>query len=167
MEFAAKIGFYGVAAATLAGAWFTVSARNLFRAALGLALALFGVAGLFLYMEAEFLAAVQLLVYVGAILTLMIFGIMLTHRIADPNLKKWNRQSGRAGIVSAVIGVGLSAIFLKASWNQSGADFPPVPVPFLGRAILTTQLLAFELLSLLLLGALVGSLYIARKEKRC
>ena len=83
----ARAVFYGFAALTLAGAWVSVSARNLFRAAIGLAAALFGVAVLYLFLRAEFLAVTQLLIYVGAILTLLIFGVMLTARIADAGVE--------------------------------------------------------------------------------
>lgn len=165
LELAAKAGFYAVAAATLAGAWWTVSARNLFRAALGLALALFGVAVLYLYLEAEFLAVTQLLVYVGAILTLLVFGVMLTARIADPNVARWNRQAGLALALTAVMGLGLARLFLSTPWAAPGAVAAPVGLKALGQTLLTSYLLPFELLSVLLLGALVGAIYIARKEE--
>lgn len=162
-EIAARAAFYAVALATLAGGWFAVSARNLFRAALGLALALFGVAALYLYLQAEFLAVTQLLVYVGAILTLIIFGVMLTARIADPAQPRWNRQAGAALGVAGLLGAGLCWLVLAAPWS-SPAGAPPVPLAELGRTILSTYLLPFELLSVLLLGALVGAIVIARKD---
>lgn len=163
-DLAAKAAFYAVAAGTLAGAWVAVSARNLFRAALGLALALFGVAALYLFLEAEFLAVTQLLVYVGAILTLLVFGVMLTARIADPSVARWNRQAAGAFVLAAVIGGGLAWAYLQTPWPAETAPAPPVPLPAIGRMIVSGYLLPFELLSLLLLGALVGALYVARKE---
>lgn len=167
LRLAAQAGFYLVAATTLLGAWFTVSARNLFRAALGLALSLFGVAVLYLYMEAEFLAVSQLLIYVGAILTLIIFGVMLTARIADPNLRTWNKQAGISFFLAVGLGVGLAQLFLKTPWSNivpaNGGG--PVTLAALGRSLISIYLLPFELLSLLLLGALVGAIVIARKER--
>jgi NADH-quinone oxidoreductase subunit J len=167
LRLAAQAGFYAVAAATLLGAWFTVSARNLFRAALGLALALFGVAVLYLYLEAEFLAVSQLLIYVGAILTLIIFGVMLTARIADPNLRTWNKQAGISLFLVLGLGIGLTQLFLKTPWSDiipaNGGG--PVALADLGRSLISIYLLPFELLSLLLLGALVGAILIARKER--
>ena len=163
LEIAAKAAFYAVALATLAGAWYAVSARNLFRAALGLALALFGVAALYLFLQAEFLAVTQLLVYVGAILTLIIFGVMLTQRIADPSTPRWNGQAGASAVVCAVLGVGLAALVLRAPWRAAPVSVP-VGLPDLGRTILGGYLLPFELLSVLLLGALVGAIVIARKD---
>ena len=162
-ERAAQAAFYMVALCTLLGAWFAVSARNLFRAALGLALALFGVAVLYLFLEAEFLAVTQLLVYVGAILTLIIFGVMLTARIADPAVRRWNRQAAAAFVLAAVAGVGLARAYLAAPWPAAEEPGRIVSMADLGRAIVTTYLLPFELLSVLLLGALVGAIYIAKK----
>ncbi len=164
IELAAKAAFYVVSGATLLGAWFTVSARNLFRAALGLALALFGVAVLYLFLEAEFLAVVQLLIYVGAILTLILFGVMLTARIADPSVPRWNRQAGIALLLTVGLGLGLAFLFLAAPWRMPEALAPAVSVAALGRTLLSDYLLPFELLSALLLGALVGAIVIARKD---
>ena len=165
LEWAAKAAFYGVAAVTLGGAWYAVSARNLFRAALGLAGALFGVACIYLFLEAEFLAVTQLLIYVGAILTLLIFGVMLTHRISDPAVPRWNHQAKTAGLVSLAVGLGLAVSFLKTRWFVGGIHYPVVTLAGLGRAILSVYLLPFELLSILLLGALVGAIVIAKKER--
>ena len=164
-ERAAQAAFYVVAVAVLAGAWAAVSARNLFRAALGLALSLFGVAALYLFLEAEFLAVVQLLVYVGAILTLIIFGVMLTARIADPSVRRWNRQAGPAFGVALLAGVGLIRALRQVPWpTREKIEVPPVVLAELGRVIVTDYVLPFEMLSLLLLGALVGAIYIARKD---
>lgn len=163
-EQAAQAAFYVVAAGVLASAWITVSARNLFRASLGLALALFGVAVLYLFLEAEFLAVTQLLVYVGAVLTLLIFGVMLTARIADPALRRWNRQAGVAFVLAAAVGGSLARAYLQAPWPAAETAQAPVTLQALGRAIVGDYLLPFELLSLLLLGALVGAVFIARRD---
>ena len=163
LELAAKAAFYIVAAGTLAAAWAAVSARNLFRAALGLAVALFGVAILYLFLEAEFLAVVQILVYVGAILTLLVFGVMLTARIADPAMPRWNRQAGIAFAVTAVLGLGLAHLLAHAPWPVH-PDAAPVGLATLGQTLLSGYLLPFEVLSVLLLGALVGAVVIAKKD---
>ena len=168
----AKAAFYGVALATVAGAWIAVSAKNLFRAALGLAAALFGVAVLYLFLQAEFLAVTQLLVYVGAILTLIVFGVMLTARIADPTAQRWNRQAPAAALLALVLGVGLGQAFCKVPWetlidmSPGGAVVSPgLELAMLGRALVSVYVLPFELLSLLLVGALVGAILIAKKDE--
>ena len=166
VELAAKTAFYLVAALTMLGALYAVSARNLFRAALGLAAALFGVAVLYLFLDAEFLMVVQLLVYVGAILTLIVFGVMLTAKIADPTVPRWNRQAGAAAALSALLGIGLVKGFLKTPWGKEAGAQTVTSLETLGRSLITTYLLPFELLSVLLLGALVGAIVIARKEPR-
>lgn len=165
LEWLAKAGFYGIAGATLGGALVAVCARNLFRAALGLALALFGVAVLYLYLKAEFLAVTQLLIYVGAILTLIIFGVMLTARIADPTLRRWNRQAGLSSLLTLGLWGTLCFFFSRTSWDMPGWAAAPITLSTLGRSLISVYLLPFELLSILLLGALVGAIVIARREK--
>jgi NADH-quinone oxidoreductase subunit J len=165
LQWAAQAVFYGVSAVTLTGAFITVYARNLFRAAIGLALSLFGVAALYLFMDAEFLAAVQLLVYVGAILTLLVFGVMLTARIADPRTPRWNAQGALGALAAAVLGGGILFAILQTPWNLPATPPQPVPLAAVGRALISAYLLPFEVLSLLLVGALVGAVMIARKEK--
>jgi len=163
--------FYAAAAGTLIGAAVAVTARSLFRAALGLALALFGVAALYLFMQAEFLAVSQLLIYVGAILTLLIFGVMLTSRIADPAIPAWNRQRRAASVLAGAFGVGLGWILCAVPWegivvsSRSGTGGShSVPLAIVGRGLLSVYLLPFELLSVLLVGALVGAVFIAKQE---
>ena len=172
LDLLAGAAFYGVALATLVSAFVAVSARNLFRAALGLATSLFGVAAVYLFLQAEFLAVTQLLVYVGAILTLIIFGVMLTARIADPAISRWNKQVRLAAALAIALGLGLCQAFCEVPWNwifnlPSGVNTAvsqPVELAAIGRALVSIYVLPFELLSILLLGALVGAIVIARRD---
>ncbi|MCM8794496.1 MAG: NADH-quinone oxidoreductase subunit J [Candidatus Omnitrophica bacterium] len=164
LHWAGQALFYVIAALTLAGAVITVWARNLFRAALGLAVCLFGVAVLYLYLQAEFLAAVQLLIYVGAILTLLIFGVMLTARIADPKAVKWNSQVKWAALAAGLLWLGISVGIQELAWPSLREAAAVVSLQALGRSLVSVYLLPFELLSVLLLGALVGAVVIARRE---
>ncbi len=164
LEIAAQIAFYLVAGVTLLGGWVAVSARNLFRAALGLAASLFGVAVLYLYLEAEFLAVAQLLIYVGAIVTLIIFGVMLTARIADPAVARWNRQAGITLFLALGVGAGLGWVLFTAPWTSREVFPPPATLSTLGGSLISIYVLPFELLSILLVGALVGAIVIARKD---
>ena len=100
-----------LAAVVLISAVWVVTLRNLFRAALSLGLTLLGVAGLFLLLEAEFLAFVQILVYVGAILTLVVFAIMLTARLQGSPASPPSRQIVPASVAS----LGLFAVLVSAT----------------------------------------------------
>lgn len=161
------VAFYLLAGVTLFAALQVTLTRNLFHSALWLAVALLGIAGFYLYLGAEFLAVVQVLVYVGAILVLLIFGVMLTARIADPTVPALNRQALPAALVA--LGAGWA---LRLAIRQAGALPPPpagpagpigpVPLATLGHGLVTTYLLPFEVLSLILVGALVGAIVIAR-----
>lgn len=155
--------FYLLAGIALLGALGVVLARNLFRAALCLGLALLGVAGLYLYLAAEFLAVVQLLIYVGAILVLLIFGVMLTARIADPTIPQFNRQIVPATLVAS----GTAWVLLAALRKTAGLPTRPttfVPLADLGVGFVTTYVLPFEVLSLILVAALVGAVVVARRD---
>src|SRR5581483_4810864 len=84
--------FYLVAGVIVASAVLVVTLRNLFHCALALALTMFGISGIYLYLGWEFLAAVQVLIYVGAVTVLIIFGIMLTRKVMDDNARVMNNQ---------------------------------------------------------------------------
>ncbi len=154
----------GVLAAILLGASLgVVLARNLFHAVLWLALALVGTAGLFLLLHAEFLAAVQVLLYAGGVVTIVVFAIMLTERLAGESIRQMNR--GVAWGVAAATGmfVVLAGTILRA--RPGGTPGGGLDTAALGRAVLTEWVLSFELLGVLLVAALLGALYLARTEE--
>lgn len=160
-----QIIFYGIASFTLLSAFLVVSARHLFHSALYLAMTLIGVACVYLYLDAEFLAMVQILIYVGAVVTLFIFTIMLT---SDLQKKFARRFSARAALSFAAAGCLLFVlvkIILSHPWPSASAHTPPPVLTDLGRSLITTFVLPFELLSLLALAVLVGSLFIAGRNE--
>lgn len=157
----AASGFYLLGGLTLAGALGVVLTRNLLHSAFLLAATLLGVAGLYLCLAAEFLAVVQILIYVGAILILLLFGVMLTARIADPAIPALNRQRGPAALAALGVG-GLLWLTLARTPPLPTRAVTAVPLAELGRGLVTTYLLPFEALSLILVGALVGAIVIAR-----
>lgn len=161
---AAQASFYLLGGLTLAGALGVVLTRNLFRSALCLAVALLGVAGLYLYLAAEFLAVVQVLIYVGAILILLVFGVMLTARIADPAVPALNRYAWLAVVVALGIGVVLLTA-LRRTPMLPARPVTVVPLAELGRGLVTTYVLPFEVLSLILVAALVGAIVIAKRPE--
>ena len=155
----ARIVSYGIAVVTVLAAWRVVTGRNLFHSALALGLALIGVAGIYLGMAADFLAVIQVLIYVGAVLTLIAFAIMLTTGFGDPTIPQANRQRGLAAVVAGLCWLGLARWTLAVPW--AGEPLPRLSVEALGRQLLIAYLLPFELISIIFVACLVGAIAIA------
>lgn len=165
-----QVIFILVSAITLGAALMVVTTRNMVRAALWLVLTLFGVAILFVLLEAGFFAVAQVIIYIGAIAILMIFAIMLTRRIAhDPG-----PQVNVTWPIAAVIALGVFALilFFVQGWTKTTS----LPAPFLsgfdplrelGVALVSANqyLIPFEIASILLLAALIGAIVIAWDKK--
>lgn len=150
----------------LMGALWVVALRNLLRAALSLGLVLLGVAGVFLLLEAEFLAFVQILIYVGAILTLVVFAIMLTARLpgTGQGLGGTDAGTGRQRLPAAIASLGLFGILLGATQSLIWPATPTaeaVPLAALAQQLVTTLVLPFEVISLVFVAALVGAIALA------
>jgi len=161
----AEIAFVIVGIAAVVGAFRVVTARNVVRAALYLVVTLSAVAGVYLLLAAEFVAWVQILIYVGAIVILFLFGLMLTKapigRDALDNQQRW---------LGALVGVGVFAglVFLiqGAYPVQDAVAFQAVAgtTDVVGEAIFRNYVLPFEAVSFLLLAALIGAIVLARKD---
>lgn len=148
---------------TAAAAVLTVTSRNLVHAALSLAVTLAGIAGVFLVLHADFLALVQLVVYVGAVAVLFLFGLMLTRApIGREALDSQNRGLGLA--VSGGLFVVLSGLIIAAFGDVTVPEIRGAGIEVVGIAIFADWVLPFELLSMLLLGALIGAILLARRE---
>jgi len=158
--------FVILSAIALVGAVGVVTTRNLFRAALFLVLSFIGVAGFYILLEAEFLAMVQILVYVGAIAILIIFAIMLSQRLMEPGYKASNEQWVWAVVAAVALFAVLAFILLKVGWPTAEASVPSGTITELGKALVDPDqyLLVFEVASMLLLAALVGAVVIAREK---
>ena len=155
--------FLLVGLATAATAVLTVTSKNLVHAALFLAATLAGIGAEFLVLQADFVAWVQIVVYVGAIAVLFLFGLMLTRApIGREALDSQNRGLGLA--VSGAMFVVLLVLMVQAFGGESVAIDSGIRVADLGLAIFTTWVFPFELLSMLLLGALVGAILLSRRE---
>jgi NADH-quinone oxidoreductase subunit J len=162
-----QVVFFVLSAITLLGAWVVVTNQNLYRAALGMVLCFFGVAGLYALLNVGFLAVVQVLVYVGAISILIIFAIMLTRRVMDREIVQHNAQWFVSALVAlALFGViGFMLTFRAAEqWPLSSSGLPEEPIVALGEALMKTYALPFEVASVLLLVALIGAIVIARER---
>lgn len=160
-----QVMFIVLSAVTLVSAALTVTARSLFRAALWLILAFFGIAGLFLLLNAEFLAVAQVLIYVGAISTLIIFAIMLSRGVMDPGTRRFNEQWGLVAGFSAVLFVLLAAILTRVQWPGSAGPVPPDAISMLGVAFMGPYVIPFEVASVLLVVAMIGAVIIARERE--
>lgn len=156
--------FYILAAIIVGSGVMVVSLRNVFHCALFLVLALFGVAGVYVLLSAEFLAAVQVLIYVGAITILMIFVIMLTAKLYNAQVRQSNEQVMLGAVVVATLLIATVAILGRATWKLSYAVPEVQSTVGIGRALLTKYVLPFEVVSVVLLAALIGAIVIARKE---
>lgn len=157
--------FYLFAIITLGSAALVVSSKNIVHSAFYLLFTFFGVAGIYALLGADFVAVVQLLVYVGGILILLLFGVMLTNKISNVDLR-----TGTIHILPAAIGVGmlwgaLTAVMTKSSWLQGKELSSEFTAPYLGKMLTTDYVLIFELLGILLLIALVAAASIARRDK--
>ena len=161
-----QVVFIVLSAITLIGALGAVTSRNLFHAALFLVLSVIGVAGFYILLEAEFLAMVQLLVYVGAISILIIFAVMLSRRMMSPDVRARNEQWAWGLVAAVALFVILAFILLRVSWPVAEVSLPDELLTELGKALVDPgqYLLIFEVASVLLLVALVGAVVIARER---
>ena len=178
-----QILFLVVAGATLLASVMVVGNRNLFHSALWLVVALFGVAALFALLEAGFLAVAQVVVYIGAIATLIIFAVMLTRRVMQPASEaansEWPLAVGGAILLFILLAAPLAPFFLGMvlrvdKWTLATAPTAPAgpaSLAALGRALVDMSApfgayaVPFEVASVLLLGALVGAIVIASDKK--
>lgn len=162
---AGVVVFWAFAALTVASAAVVVLARSLIYCAFALLFTFFGVAAFYVMLGADFLAATQLLVYVGGILVLLLFGVMLTHKLYDLNLRSEVTQFLPGLLVSGGVFVVLSATAVKTQWATS-APRPPAPTTeAIGNLFMGQFLLPFEAASILLLVALIGAAMIVRRKK--
>lgn len=163
-----KIMVYGVLGLSLAAAVGVVLFRNLFHSALSLVGTLVGVAVLYVVLQAEFVAVVQILLYVGAVMTVVIFAIMLTHRLGDHSIPQSNPQSRPAFFALSGFVALMISLILKMDWSKAGfAGMAPqarVSTLDLGMALLGEYVFPFEVISVVLIAALVGAVVVARKD---
>jgi len=161
----AGVASYGLAGVLLASALAVVLTRNLFHSVLYLALALVCTAGIFLTLDAEFLAAVQVLLYAGGVVTIAVFAIVVTERLVGVRISQTSRRVGHGVIAAGALLVALVLLINSVSLPRTA---PPIAVDVtraMGRAVLTRWVFPFELLAVLFLAALIGALYFARPDE--
>jgi len=155
--------FFVFAITTDGSAFMVVTTRNIVHAAFYLLLTFFGVTGIYVLLGADFVAIVQLVVYVGGILILLIFGVMLTNKITNVQIKSGSLQLFPAAIGVGLFGGVLVSALLNTDWKTSAAEFPKTTLEGLGLLLMNEYIIVFEVLGVLLLVVLVGAASIARK----
>jgi len=158
-----SIIFYVFVLMVVGSAIIVAFSRYIMHSAFALLLTFSGVAGLYVFLAADFLAALQVLIYVGGILVLILFAVMLTHKISNVQLSNPVTKPWIAGPIALVILLGLIWIIIKTPWQVKAVPTESVGTTVeIGKAIMGTYLLPFEAVSVVLLVALIGAAYLAR-----
>lgn len=160
--------FYVFAGAVVGSAVFTAFTSNLVHAAFSLLFTFFGLACLYLYLGADFVGLSQVVIYVGGILVLLLFGVMFTGQASAGTIRQTLNFKTALGLI-IVLFVMISPVVFKTAWPvASPGDLKPAEstISEIGTLLLTRYLLPFEVASLLLLVALIGAVVIARGEQK-
>jgi NADH-quinone oxidoreductase subunit J len=159
--------FYAFASLTLIGAILTITRRSAVHSAISLAVSLMGVAGLFLLQKAEFLFAVQIIVYIGGITLLFLFVIMLVNLEMAAKERQFGRQLPLAiACLTGIAGVGYAFSRKQALPWDEGAAAPQIArnTEQIADVLFSDYLLPFEIASILLLVAMIGSVFLSRQK---
>lgn len=166
MESGTQVAIFYILAAVIVGSGvMVVTLKNVFHSLLFLVLCLFSVAGIYVLLHAEFVAAVQVLIYVGAVTVLLIFAIMMTAKIYSPSLRQFNEQVVPGLIIVGTILVVTLWVLSRTAWKVSEDVFAGQSTTMaIGKSLLTTYVLPFEVVSVVLIAALIGAIIIARRD---
>ncbi len=161
-----QILFIAIALLTVLSAAVVAFSNKIIHSAFALLATFTGFAMLYVYLSADYLAVTQIIIYVGGILILIIFGVLMTHKIYSTT-KKTAHNSILVSLLGGVLAAGLILFIISLNpWAANIAkDFSPTTA-VIGKEILTNYLLPFEIISVLLLGALIGAIFIARQEDK-
>ncbi len=153
------------AVVAIISALMVVSMKNIMHCALFLALFLLSVAGIFFCLDADFLGIVQILVYVGGIIVLILFAVMLTSRVSSALMEQTNEQKGLAIAACLLLVAAITTAAFKTSLVTAfyGAD-PEGTTRTTGELLLTVYALPFEIASVVLLVSLIGAIVLAGKK---
>jgi NADH-quinone oxidoreductase subunit J len=156
--------FAAAAAVALFGALLAVGLRNIFHNILGFALAMLGVGGVFASLGIDFLAAVFVLVYVGAVAIAMVYAVMLSHPLDQPHRPRNGLKIAGAAALAAGVAAALWSMVRRTRWLDlaPGGDAGAART---GARFLTDYVLAFELVSVLLVVAMMGAVMVARQRR--
>ncbi len=165
----AEIAFYAFAALTVGSAIFAATSRRIVHAAFALMATFFGVAGIYGVLGSDFLAVTQVIVYVGGILVLIVFGVLLTDRVPEEYKVVKPRRWLPAVVAAGLAFVALVGAVTSSPWPHVPKGALPAPtsnVAAIGKSLLTDYLVPFEFASILLLVVLVGAARMARGGTR-
>ena len=164
----ATIAFWLFAVMTLGAAVYAACAKKIVHSAFALMASFFGVAGIYAVLGSDFLAATQILVYVGGIMVLICFGVLLTDRVPDEYRVGSPRRYGPAFLAAGLAGAALLAAISSARWPFATKDLPEAvsTIDGIGTKLFTDYLIPFEFASILLLMVLVGAARLARGGTR-
>jgi NADH-quinone oxidoreductase subunit J len=159
--------FFVFALITVLSAFIVVFSRNMVYAAFALLFTFFGVAGLYVLLSADFLAVTQILIYVGGILVLILFGVMLTNRVVNVELKTGTIHAIPALVIVAIVAGTFAGLFYS-TWKSVPPPAAAVgsTTKTLGEMLMTSYLLPFEVASVVLLVALIGAALTARRTRK-
>ena len=159
--------FYVFALIVIISGGVVVFSKNIMYAAFSLLFTFFGVAGLFILLNADFVGLAQIMVYVGGILILIIFGVMLTTRVTGVDIKSGvsgKFQMTLTAIISIFIAVFLIIMFLNGNWIIKDSPVNSTTINLIGNLLMTKYLLHFEISAILLLIAFIGAALIAKQK---
>jgi NADH-quinone oxidoreductase subunit J len=156
--------FMTLAAIMIGSAMLVVTMRDIIRCGLAMIICFAALAGLYVLAGAPVVAATQVLVYIGAISVLVLFAIMLTQSKAGPKELVFQTQWFPAAIASAVLAILISVVIASTDWPDSGARIWTNTVDLANR-LFADFVLPFEVVSVLLLAAVIGGVFLAKREK--
>ena len=163
-EFIAEALFYGFVGLTFMGGFMAIRSRMLMHAVLGLAVSLFGVAGLYFHLGSPFLAMMQILIYVGAVCIIIVLGVMIGNTPDQMTAKSQERKNLPLALLTCTVGfIGLFvAMILRTDFTVATERVGDMSIRFVGENLLYQYCLAFELISVVLLTAIIGAIILAR-----
>lgn len=160
------ISFYVFAIITVAAALVMVFSRNIVRSAFALLFSLLGIAVLYVLLYADFVAATQLLVYIGGILILILFGVMLTTQGYTPKFESVAINLLPSSIFAGLIAVLLIGVFMTTNWNLVAVEETDSTISDLGVMLLNEYILPFQIAAVLLLVAIIGAVFMASRSRK-
>ena len=163
-EIILDIVFYAFALLIVVSAFVVVSSKNVMHSAFSLMFTLLGIAALYVLLNADFIAMTQIMVYIGGIMILIVFGNMLTTRITNVDVKTRNIQILPTAVLAAIIGGALCGTFWHTKWAVAETFDVEATAGHIGMILLTDYILPFEAVSVLLLIAMIGAALIARRK---